>query len=154
MITVTLPGKTQAFLRHMSNAAGLIKAYKRGIEQGFNDLGKHVVKEARDSIRNGPKTGTIYKINGRMHQASSPGESPANLTGALASGIHYLNRGNELEYGYNSAQKYGDWLENGSPGGKIKKRPNLKPVALKASKEGEEFFSKHIREELSNYLGF
>jgi hypothetical protein len=51
-----------------------------------------VVTEARRSIMQDPKTGRLYAIksqSGRVafHQASAPGETPANWTGRLVSSI-------------------------------------------------------------------
>ena len=49
-----------------------------------------VENDARLSIMKGPKTGRIYpRPGGKTHQASAPGESPANDTGRLVSHINH-----------------------------------------------------------------
>ncbi len=53
----------------------------------------------------GPRTGRIYIIRGRPHQASAPGEPPATLTGELRQSI-----GHELVF-----ERDTFWGEVGSP---------------------------------------
>lgn len=62
---------------------------KHGIRKALYAHGKDVVKEIQHLIRNTPKTGRIYIIRGRRHQASAPHEAPASLTGRLASSAKY-----------------------------------------------------------------
>lgn len=50
--------------------------------------GQHAVAdEAVSRILNPPKTGRIYRRRGVEHQASAPGQSPANDTGHLAGNV-------------------------------------------------------------------
>jgi phage gpG-like protein len=39
----------------------------------------------------GPRSGRIYIVNGRPHQASAPGEPPASMTGALRQSITHTD---------------------------------------------------------------
>ncbi len=106
------------------------------------------------------KTGHIYRSNSKspkVHQASAPGEAPANWTGNLLRGIKvYTDEGKTTAYVAASAvdpksgHDYAPTLEFGSDGGKIKKRPFLTPAfrkfkptinqsikaAIKAAKKG------------------
>lgn len=71
------------------------EATERGIRRGFFRAGRVIVKEARRSIIQGPKTGKLRRITGRLqrHRASAPGEPPANLTGQLQKSTGFLIRG-------------------------------------------------------------
>ena len=52
-------------------------------------------------------------IKGKLHQASAPGEFPANLSGKLVKGIDYSVRGsNSMEFG--DKAKHGKYLELGT----------------------------------------
>ena len=58
------------------------------IQASFVIISDFLMKSITNSITNEPKTGRIYLIksktgNVRTHQASAPGEAPANLTGNL-----------------------------------------------------------------------
>jgi hypothetical protein len=87
----------------------------------------HVASDARQSILRGPKTGRLYsRGRGKFHQASAPGEAPANDTGTLASRLFF-----DIHNGGTSASVFSDVdyapiLENG--GGKIAPRPFLGPA--------------------------
>lgn len=66
-------------------------AILRGLDGGLTIAGQIVLAEVRRLILETPKTGRIYGT----HQASAPGESPANETGALLNGLQVVNRGNQ-----------------------------------------------------------
>lgn len=79
------------------------------------------------------KTGRIYVINGKFHQASAPYEPPANLSGALAANVDYIVRGStEMEFGDKrqpGKAPYGLFLEKGTS--RMQPRPHLS-AAVKA----------------------
>ncbi len=58
-----------------------------GIINGSVRIGNALVDAIQEGIRGGPATGRIYNFRGRKHQASAPGEYPANRTGDLAGSI-------------------------------------------------------------------
>ena len=60
---------------------------RSGIRAGLREIGGKLKKTAMDGIKNPPKTGNIYIRFGKRHQASAPGEYPANMTGRLRRGI-------------------------------------------------------------------
>lgn len=61
----------------------LEQKYRQALAAGLNDGLSIVEGEAVRLIMEGPKTGRIYKRGGVAHQASAPGEAPANDTGRL-----------------------------------------------------------------------
>ena len=109
-----------------------------------------VVAHAQDAIRSGPKTGRIYELGetevsfttgageavsftarkgaeAKQHQASAPGEAPANETGYLAGSIQ-AHRIGELEQEVAVGAEYGAALEEGTGDGKILPRPFMAPA--------------------------
>ena len=52
--------------RVMLDMAAMPQATRRGIRQGFFRLGKDLVKDAKQLIIKGPKTGRLYRIPGRV----------------------------------------------------------------------------------------
>lgn len=65
---------------------------KVAILRGNKTIGKNLATSMVEGIRKGPKTGRIYNFRGRKHQASSPGEYPANRSGDLARSINFVVR--------------------------------------------------------------
>lgn len=108
-----------------SEVAAAISSAVRKAEKELADGGAEAMKTA---IKTGPRSGRIYnrKPKGR-HQASAPGEAPANLTGGLADSIESA----ETEAG-STIRVTGEMahtLEMGSAGGKVAPRPFVQPVA-------------------------
>lgn len=77
----------------------------------------------------GKRSGRIYIINGRAHQASAPGEPPASLTGALRQSITHTDviwTGETASAEVGTNKEYGARLEFGgvdSRGVRILPRP-------------------------------
>lgn len=95
---------------------------KEGVKDTWYIIGPKLRDETRRLIYEPPKTGRIYNIYGRRHQASAPGQSPANLTGRLAQSNDYTVRGHDsLEFGERAP--YARFLEEGTR--KIAQRPHL-----------------------------
>lgn len=115
-----------------------------------------VAAHAQDAIRSGPKTGRLYELGetevsfktaggdevsftarkgqaAKQHQASAPGEAPANETGNLAAGIKAEQVG-ELAWEVVFSAEYAAALEFGTEDGKIAARPVLGP-ALESVRE-------------------
>lgn len=87
--------------------------FDKGIRDTFFDQGDKNVKYTRKEILKRNKSGRLYKIKGRLHRASAPGEYPANLSGKLRKGIGYKVRGsNSMEFG--SKEDYSKYLELGT----------------------------------------
>lgn len=130
-----------------------------GIRQGFFDVGRDLLNTASKEMLKGKKTGNVYIIRGpsgrrRRHKASAPGETPANLTGTLRRSLGWKARGvTELEFGYGvsdsraAAQQapfYADWMEFGTPKGKIKPRPGLGNAIKAVQKNIENYLENNI----------
>lgn len=96
--------------------------HQRGIENGLYVIGDLVGNRVKQLIKQGPKTGRVYRIRGANHQASAPGEAPANLTGRLAKSYNYNVHGPfQMEVG--ESAPYAGFLEDGTR--KIKPRPHM-----------------------------
>lgn len=81
--------------------------------------------EARRLIQDTPKTGRIYKRGGVSHQASAPGESPANDAGTLAESIQARMTG-YIQGEVEPTAEYADYLEFGTE--KMEPRPYMFPA--------------------------
>jgi hypothetical protein len=116
----------------MSVEVRIIKNLFGGLAQRLDDGAARVVEanaeavaeHARQNIMTGPKTGHVYGT----HQASAPGESPANENGDLVGSISARPIGRKVWEVAVDAE-YAATLELGSPGGKIAPRPFLAPAA-------------------------
>lgn len=91
-----------------------------------------VANDAKKAVMKGPKTGRIYKREGKegtnsstIHIASAPGQAPATDKGLLASGI--VSRARKLNAEAGATMRYAPFLEFGTSRG-LKPRPFLKPA--------------------------
>jgi len=119
-VTIKTTKRTQEILigvpKHMLK-------HRAGLESALYDIGSEVVKETARLIINGPKTGRIYSFRGGRHQASAPGEPPANRTGRLARSGDFIVR-NWQEMTVGEKAEYAGFLEDGTRG-RIAPRPHL-----------------------------
>jgi hypothetical protein len=135
MFQIEMDATSKRTFNTLQNAALLIQMFEQGINKGWIDMGRALVRRGQDSIRKDPKTGRIYDVPKRLraivgkryHQASAPGESPANFTGELAKGLHFVSHYTQLEWGYDADQNYGKFLETGTR--KMSPRPMLEKVS-------------------------
>ena len=97
---------------------------KKILRQTFMRVGPQLVKTARAKMRE-PKTGELYRINGKLHRASAPGEAPADVTGQLFKSVKHLTQGHDLLFGSGSKRKtrYAKFLELGTKN--MKERPMI-----------------------------
>ena len=113
----------------------LHKITLEGIRRGFLEVGPIINRTMIDRIFNPNKTGRVYTINGQLHQASAPGESPALLTGNLADSVAYEVSGPyQLTVGVTEQAPYAKWLE-GFVVNRIKPRPFILPSVLSNERE-------------------
>lgn len=140
--------------REHRRLASLAALTSRGIRQGFFRAGHKMSADARLNLIKAPKTGRLYKIRGRkqLHRASAPGESPANLTGALKKSVAFKIQGMEhFEFGYDDSTKYGRRLELGDRPGKkpprIEARPNLAKVVKENQRNMKQYMNTAIHAE-------
>lgn len=122
----------------------------RGLSRVVTEAASAVQAHAQDSIRSGPKTGRLYELGetevsfttkggdavsftarkgqaAKQHQASAPGEAPANEIGNLADSI-FLHRTGDLAVEVVAPAEYAAALEFGTEDGKIAPRPFLGPA--------------------------
>lgn len=59
------------------------------IARTMNFVAQSMAQRAQAKIRAGGRSGHIYQTDRGPHQASAPGEAPANLTGALVASISF-----------------------------------------------------------------
>lgn len=100
------------------------RATNLALTAAWKEVGTLLTNKLQYMIRNGPRTGRVYTFRGRKHQASAPGEVPANRTGKLAKSVKYKATGHHtLVFGEEA--EYAGWLENGThnKGGGIKMAP-------------------------------
>ena len=117
----------------------------RGIRQAFYFIGRDMRSTANKNILERPRSGRVYKIKGRRHVASSPGESFANFTGAARRTLGFQVRGGDnMEFGFrkNSRTIYTKILEE------EKNRPTLE-IAVKSNSRNA---IKHFRKEIKRAL--
>lgn len=99
------------------------RATNIALAAGWKEVGTLLVNKLQYMIRNGPRTGRVYTFRGRKHQASAPGEVPANRTGRLANSVRYEATGHHtLVFGEDA--EYAKWLEEGTK--RMGERPHLR----------------------------
>lgn len=90
--------------------------------QALHEIGRENVRHLRKLIKDPPHTGRIYNRPGNMgqrHQASAPGEAPAEQTERLAKSAGYRVRGTPFHGGsmvmeFGESAPYGIYLERGT----------------------------------------
>lgn len=98
------------------------RATNLALTAGWKEVGTLLVNKLQYMIRNGPRTGRVYTFRGRKHQASAPGEVPANRTGRLANSVRYEATGHHtLVFGEDA--EYAGFLERGTRN--MARRPHL-----------------------------
>jgi hypothetical protein len=120
-LTITIKATTRTREILIDVPKHLLK-HRAGLEFALYDIGSEVVQETQRLIINGPKTGRIYSFRGGRHQASAPGEPPANKTGKLGKSGDYIVR-NWQEMTVGQKAEYADFLAKGTK--KIKPRPSM-----------------------------
>ena len=108
------------------------KRVRRGLNVALGIIGRENVKYCKELIRKPPKTGNIYTIGRRRHQASAPGEPPATLSGELLRSIKFRVAGWDfMEFG--DEAEHGKFLETGTR--KMEARPHLTRTVADKSKD-------------------
>ena len=110
---------------------------RKGIHRGLLDVSPMIVRDARRRITEPPKTGRLYFRNGSIHQASAPGESPANLTGDLRDSI-YAETTSPYRLQLIADENYAPhaiWMEFGTEDGRIAPRPFIRPTGKAMARE-------------------
>lgn len=108
--------------------APIIRGMEREVEAVVHTTAALIADVAVHKILDGPKSGTIYTSGPPPlpHQASAPGESPANWEGQLAGSVHAVPTG-PREAEVRVGTEYALALELGRADGSIAPRPFLQP---------------------------
>ena len=70
--------------------AELLRRFPTAVQRTSNFVAQSTAQRAKNKVRKGTRTGKLFELsNGAFHQASAPGEPPANLTGQLADSIKF-----------------------------------------------------------------
>lgn len=105
-----------------------------------------VLTTAVQSILKGPKTGRVYTRRGIEHQASAPGEAPANDTGRLAQSGKTFYHSDNLIGRVVFTTDYAEFLELGTQN--MEPRPYLRPALDKHTHGIEDEMAQEIGKEL------
>lgn len=142
MISIRPKYKSKRSLIHLKRSADGIRI---GLRQALFEIGRENVKHTRKLIADKNKNGRIYIINGFRHQASAPGEAPANLTGTLQKSVGYTVRGSQqMEFG--DTIYYGRYLEEGTK--KMAARPHLARTVKEKARDAEQALQGAVDREL------
>ena len=118
------------------------RTHQTGIRKALFEIGRENVKHSRKLITTGNKTGIVYRIAGRTHQASAPGQAPASFTGALARSIDYNVRAHvSMEFG--DGEPYGKFLEDGTR--HMGQRPHLTTTVKDRERENFNTLQRAVR---------
>lgn len=129
--------------RSLNRIIGLMPETHKALNDAWNNAGDIVSKELVRILTTGPRTGRVYTIRGRKHQASAPGEAPAKLSGALANSVGYkVTSWHTMQVGED--EEYAKFLEDGT--GRMRPRPHLTvAVGLNKVRVMDELV-RHLRE--------
>ncbi len=148
--------------RVFKSLENLENATRRSIRQAWFELAKDLKQEANKEILRRPKGGRTYIIRTRggrrrRHVASAPGETHANLTGALRRSLSWKVYGvDSMEFGYgvsttaqNEAPIYAGAIEFGRKDGSIEARPSLLNAITATQRNAEKYFEIAMNRELN-----
>ena len=131
--------------------------FRQAVRQTFFRMGRDLKsKTNKDILDKSSKTGRIYKVyfgkgglklsRPRLHRSSAPGQTHANLTGALRESIGWRTRGTDtLEFGYGltrTAPDYASHVERGTS--KMDARPSLLNNIKKEQASFEKYFKQAV----------
>lgn len=122
--------------------ARIRQAAMRGVVSWIGDVEQRAVKLIMDP----PKTGKIYRRRGVKHQASAPGEAPANDTGRLVNSRRVTTFETELRARLTFSTDYSWYLEFGT------KKMAARPYARRALAESVETGMGFVRSEIAAVL--
>ncbi len=132
---------------------GIEKFTKRAVRQGMFKWARDLKSTANREILSKEKFGRLYLIRGpsgrrRRHRSSAPGQTHANLSGALRKSIGWRVIGfDRLEFGYGVDGKdtpdYAPFVEFGTF--KMKPRPSIQNAINNTLSNAETYFEEELR---------
>jgi HK97 gp10 family phage protein len=108
-----------------------LNAMLESVDQYLEYAATDCEKKIKKSITSGSKSGEQYTRNNTIHQASAPGEAPANDTGRLAGSVK-AKKINKNHYQVDIAAEYALYLEFGTS--TVQPRPFIIPAFLNVVK--------------------
>ena len=138
----------------ITNLGKLVKA---GVEHGAWTSSRGLQAATSKEILKRPKGGRVYVTRTRSgarrrHTASAPGETHANLSGAMRRSLGFTVSATEIEFGYgvtkNNAPEYAEAIEFGRRDGTIKPRPSLQNGIKGERRNFQNNFEREIGERL------
>lgn len=142
MITISEDHRNRRVISRIKRSG---RHVRDGIRSGYFRLGQDLRSEGRRLVREPPKTGRVYRIRGRLHQASAPGQPPANLTGLLQRSIDFEQRGwDQMLFG--ARAEYAPYLELGTS--RIDPRPFLRPAVSAMNRNGRRHLEREVEASL------
>ncbi len=111
--------------------SGLKTAIEDTVAEALDEIGVRAVELIREELQSGARSGKLVERRGRPHQASAPGEAPANWSGALAASLDY--EAGQTSVRVFADQPYGDYLEYGTL--RVAPRPFIGPVMERLAPE-------------------
>ena len=140
MIHVKMNSKTRKVLLGVEGK----RLAERGIKKALYETGVMLSKEVSKGIKNPPKTGRYYRYKGGIHQASAPGEYPANRSGKLRRSRSFKVQGaRKMTIGLSA--EYAKYLEEGTQ--KIAKRKLLGFTIRKHRNKIRDIIRKNVNSE-------
>lgn len=143
-ITIKIDTKSKAVLVKIDEG---VKFVKNGIRQALHKIGVENRRHARKLIRSKEKTGRLYLIHGKVHRASAPGESPANLTGQLAKSIGFKANG-AYSMEFFAKADYAGYLEDGTS--KMARRPFMERTVKDKERDAERYLMEAVDREIKS----
>lgn len=121
----------------------LIAKVEKAVSDGLMALALMAQGEAQQSILRGKKSGRVYNRGKRSHQASAPGEAPANDYGFLASNIK-AELADKNTANLRSNAPYSIHLEYGTR--KMAARPFLRPAGDRIREKARPIMDAYVKE--------
>lgn len=110
--------------KEVSTAAQTFEKVKAAVAETLGEKGKEILAKIRFNMRS-PKKGRIY-TNGKIYQASAPGEAPAVRTGRLINSLRIRKSNGGLKIRISAEVGHAKFLEHGTKN--MAPRPFMKPV--------------------------
>lgn len=155
MIQIIGCAKNADVFKHIKKIPAMTR---RGISKAFLDIGPAIIKEASNDMKK-TKSGRTYRVyfskkgrrlkKGRLHRASSRGESPAILSGTLLRSLGF-NRKTFTSLTIGASAEHAQWLEpslNGEWSGYLDRPFMLRSIEA-TEKETENYFRQYMMNEL------
>ena len=143
IIQIKIDAKSKRVIADLKN---MPVATRRGIRQAFYLIGRDIKKTWQDNVLKKGRSGRVYKIRGRRHIASDPGETAANISGTYRRSIDFKASGADNMRIIATAPHAG-YLEDGTS--KMEPRPGGQIAIDENERNIENNFPREILRELN-----